>query len=41
MPDTGGCMQCSALAAFSLLEFLRESEAEHISQKKFYIYFSG
>lgn len=28
-------MQCNPLAAISLLEFLCESEAEHVSKKKF------
>lgn len=34
VPDTGCCMQRNPLAAISLLEFLCESEVEHVSQKK-------
>lgn len=37
MADTGVLMQNNFFAAISLLEFLCESEAEHASQKKFYI----
>lgn len=37
MADTRVSMQNNFLAAISLLEFLCESEAEHASQKNFYI----